>query len=120
MVLAALRKAFWTRKPDNGLIPHSDRGSPYASDDYQPARKPLGMTCSMSRKANCLDNAVVERFFRSLKSEGTPHYQFKNHHQAQPVGMDYIVMFYHSNRLHSYLGYQSPMQFEKQYFDKAA
>lgn len=111
-VLEALRKAFWARKPDKGLLPHSDLGSQYTKDDYQQALKQFGMTCSMSRKANCLDIAVVERFFRRLKCECTHHYQFKNHHQAQQVVIVYLVMFYHSNCLHSYLGYQSPRQFE--------
>jgi len=118
LVLEALGKAFWTRKPDKGLIHHSDRGSQYASNDYQRELKQFGMTCSMSRKANCWDNAVVERFFRSLKSECTHHHLFENRKQAQQTVIDYITMFYNSNRLHSYLGYQSPMQFEKQYFDK--
>ncbi|MEE8056933.1 MAG: IS3 family transposase [Pseudomonadales bacterium] len=120
LVLEALRKAFWARKPEKGLLHHSDRGSQYASDAYQAELKQFGMTCSMSRKANCLDNSVVERFFRSLKSECTHHYQFANAQQAEQVVRDYILMFYNSHRLHSYLGYQSPMQYEKQYFDKAA
>ncbi len=120
LVLEALRKAYRARKPDKGLLHHSDRGSQYASDDYQQALKQFGMTCSMCRKANCWDNAVVVRLFRSLKSECTNHYLFLNNKQAQQVVMDYIVMFYHSNRLHSYLRYQCPRQFEKQYLDKAA
>ena len=119
-VLEALRKAYRARKPDQGLLPHSDRGSQYARDEDQQALKQFGMTCSMSRQANCLDNAVVERFFRSLKSVCTHHCQFDNHNQAQQGVMDYLVMFYHSHRLHSFWGDQSPMQFEKQYFDKAA
>ncbi len=120
LVLEALRMAYRARNPDKGLIHHSDRGSQYASDAYQQALNQLGMICSMSRKGNCWDNAVVERFFRSLKSECSDHYWFENHKQAQQTVMDYITLFYNSNRLHSYLGYQSPMQFEKQYFDKAA
>ncbi len=69
LVLEALRMAYRARNPDKGLIHHSDRGSQYASDAYQQALNQFEMTCSMSRKGNCWDNAVVERFFRSLKSE---------------------------------------------------
>ena len=120
LALEALRKAFWSRKPDKDLIHHSDRGSQYASIEYQKTLKQFGMVCSMSRKANCYDNAVVERFFRSLKSEDTHHYLFETRRQARQVVSDYILMFYNSTRLHSYLDYQSPMQYEKQYFEKAA
>ena len=113
LVLEALRNAFCTHKPDKGLIHHSDRGSQFASHDYQDELKKLGMICSMSHKGNCWDNAVVERFFRSLKSECTHHYRLEEPQHARQVVMDYIMMFYNSKRLHSYLGYQSPMQFEK-------
>lgn len=118
LALQALTKAFWARKPDKGLIHHSDRGSQYASDAYQQTLEQFGMACSMSRKANCWDNAVVERFFCSLKSESTDHYLFETHRQTRQIVSEYIIMFYNSHRLHSYLGYQSPMQYERQYFDK--
>jgi transposase InsO family protein len=116
----ALNKAFKLRKPEQGIIHHSDRGCQYTSGLYQQALSHLGMLSSMSRAGNCYDNAVVERFFRSLKSECTSHYLFETRGQAKQVVIDYILMFYNSNRLHSYLGYQSPMQYEQAYLKKAA
>ena len=120
LALEALRMAWWSRKPGKGLIHHSDRGSQYASNEYQRELEKFGMICSMSRKGNCWDNAVAERFFRSLKSERV---DFKNYRTRDEATMDiinYIVMFYNSYRLHSYLGYQSPVAHEKQNLAKAA
>ena len=120
LTLEALRMAWWSRRPGKGLIHHSDRGSQYASHEYQKELTNYGMICSMSRKGNCWDNAVMERFFRSLKSERVDHKVYSTRKEARVDIIDYIVMFYNSNRLHSYLNYQSPIEFEKADVAKAA
>ena len=109
----ALRMALLIRKPDRGLIHHSDRGSQYAGQDYQALLSEYGMICSMSRKGNCWDNAVAERFFRSLKSDQTEHRRYATREEAKKDVIDYIEMFYNSRRYHSYLGYVSPAEYEK-------
>jgi transposase InsO family protein len=109
----ALAMAISRRRPKSGLMHHSDRGCQYASYDYQRCLKELGITVSMSRKGNCWDNAVMERFFGSLKSERTDHKMYQTREEAKTDIVDYIEMFYNSERLHSTLGYISPMQFEK-------
>ncbi len=111
--LEALRMAWWSRKPGKGLIHHTDRGSQYCSGQYQNELKRYNMVCSMSRKGNCWDNAVAERFFRSLKSERTDYRRYATRYEASQDIIDYISMFYNSRRLHSYLGYLSPIEFEK-------
>ncbi len=122
LVKDALAMAVGHRHPPPGLLHHSDRGSQYASEAYRLELEKYGMTASMSRKGNCWDNAVVERFFRSLKTELTDHTLYLTRAEARRDIIDYIEMFYNSNRLHSYLGYQSPAEFEEQYwnFQKAA
>lgn len=112
LVKQALTMALWRRKPKAGLIHHSDRGSQYACPKYQALLAEYGMVPSMSRKGNCWDNAVVERFFRSLKSERTDHRLYPTRAEAKGDVIDYIEMFYNSRRRHSYLGYVSPMEFE--------
>jgi putative transposase len=112
LVKDALTMAVWRRKPKPGLIHHTDRGSQYAGKVYQRELKKYGMICSMSRKGDCWDNAVVERFFRSLKTERTNHRLYRNREEAKRDVIDYIEMFYNSCRLHSYLGYTSPNEFE--------
>ena len=112
MVLDALAMAYWQRKPAKGLLHHSDRGSQYASCEYQKQLNHFGMTASMSRKGNCWDNAPTERFFRSLKSERLTACRFDTRKQAKNEILDYIT-FYNSIRLHSTLGYLSPMAYEK-------
>ncbi len=102
------------------IIHHSDRGSQYASHEYQRELKNYGIIPSMSRKGNCLDNAVAERFFRSLKSERVNLNEYSTRKHAVIYVLDYIVMFYNSNRLHSYLGYKSPSEFEAFELTKAA
>jgi len=97
-----------TRQP--GLLHPSDRGSPYASGAYQHQLQAAQMGYSMSRKGNCDDNAVVERVFRSLKGDGLP----EPPRQASLLVLDYLEMFYSSQRLHSTLDYQSPNAFEAQ------
>lgn len=98
---------------------HSDRGSQYASDDYQALLARLGMVCSMSRKGNCWDNSPMERFFRSLKHERLNWLNMVDCRAARLEVVDYIT-WYNSQRLHSALGYVTPIQYEKQFFGKIA
>ena len=119
LVLDALAMAYWQRKPSKGLLHHSDRGSQYASHEYQRQLQFYGMTASMSRKGNCWDNAPTERFFRSLKSERLTACRFVTRNQAKNEILDYIT-FYNSIRLHSTLGYLSPMAYEKEQYLKVA
>jgi putative transposase len=109
----ALQMAFGRRQPEAGLLHHSDRGSQYASCDYQNALKKMGVVVSMSRKGNCWDNAVMERFFGSLKSERTDQMNYLTREEAKADIINYIEMFYNSQRLHSTLGYLTPLQFEQ-------
>jgi putative transposase len=113
LVRDALLMAIWRRKPGPGLIHHSDRGSQYACHAYQDLLKEHGMIPSMSRKGDCWDNAVIERFFRSLKSERSDHRRYLTREAAKQDVIHYIEMFYNSRRLHSYLGYVSPAEYEK-------
>jgi putative transposase len=119
LVLDALSMAYWQRKPPKGLLRHSDRGSQYACHDYQKQLNYYGMTASMSRKGNCWDNAPTERFFRSLKSERLTARRFVTRNEARNEILDYIT-YYNSIRLHSTLGYLSPMAYEKEPLLKAA
>jgi transposase InsO family protein len=102
------------RQPPPGLIVHSDRGSQYASDVHRALLTRHELLCSMSRKGNCWDNAVMERFFLSLKRERVWLRDYANQAEAQRDVADYIVNFYNSRRLHSKLGYQSPNAFERE------
>jgi transposase InsO family protein len=111
----ALMMAYWRRKPGKGLIHHSDRGSQYAGSDYQKLLNTYGMICSMSRKGDCWDNAVAESFFHSLKTEWTAEILYRTRGDARDDVIRYIEMFYNSNRLHSYLGYKNPNDFEKSF-----
>ncbi|WP_422463184.1 MULTISPECIES: IS3 family transposase [unclassified Endozoicomonas] len=118
--LEALRMAWGSRRrPGPAVLHHSDQGSQYASLDYQAQLMEYGMICSMSRKGNCWDNAVTERFFGSLKRERTDHYIFETRADVEAAVIDYIL-FYNNHRLHSYLDYVSPEDFEQQEFRKAA
>ena len=100
--------ALGRRQPTAGLLHHSDRGSQYACQAYQRLLADAGLCCSMSRKGECLDNAVAERFFGSLKRERTSHGQYATRQEARDDVIDYIEMFYNSKRLHSSLGYVRP------------
>lgn len=115
LVTEALSMAYWRRKPEKGLIHHSDRGSQYAGSDYQKLLESYAMTCSMSRKGNCWDNAVVESFFHNLKTEWTTGMLYHNRNDARKDVIHYIEMFYNSHRLHSFLEYKSPNDFEKNF-----
>jgi len=114
LVTSALHMAIGQRQPKPGLLHHSDRGSQYASAEYQQQLRDAKMIGSMSRKGNCYDNAVVERVFRSLKEEGFEDQPPDTRADATLNVIDYLVMFYNSQRLHSTLGYQSPNTFEAQ------
>jgi len=113
LVIESLLMAYWRRKPAKGLVHHSDRGCQYAGHDYQKLLDTYGMTCSMSRKGNCWDNAVVESFFHNLKTEWTADIIYRNRDEARGDVLQYIEMFYNSHRLHSTLGYKNPNGFEK-------
>jgi transposase InsO family protein len=112
LVCDALKMAIWQRRPDAGLIVHSDRGSQYASKAYRQLLKSQGFIGSMSRKGNCWDNAVAESFFGSLKQERVQWRNYQTRYEAQQDVMQYITMWYNRRRLHSYLGNMSPNQFE--------
>lgn len=112
LVCAALYMAICSRKPAAGLIVHSDRGCQYASAEYASLLRSHGLLASMSRKANCWDNAVMERFFLSLKMERVWQRDYANHGEARRDVADYIVGFYNSTRLHSTLNYCSPAKYE--------
>lgn len=120
LIRNALRMAIWRRQPAPGLIFHSDRGSQYCSNDFQKMLKMYGMISSMSRKGDCWDNAVAESFFGSLKTERVFFSIYKTREEARRDIIDYIEMFYNSNRRHSYLGYVSPKEFEKLWLLKKA
>jgi putative transposase len=111
LTLRALDVALHRRGPDAGLLHHSDRGSTYASADYRARLDAYGITCSMSRRGNCYDNAVAEAFFSSLKSELAD--RFTSGAEATRELFDYIEVFYNQRRRHSTLGYVSPAAFER-------
>lgn len=113
LVIRALLMAVNLRKPPPGLIHHSDRGSQYASYAYQALLKQYGMIGSMSRKGNCWDNAPVERFFSSLKREWTGDRLYRTREEAIADVREYVAVYYNSRRLHSTLGYATPMEYEK-------
>lgn len=115
LVNDALQMALGRRQPKPGLLHHSDRGVQYACADYQSALKAVGIIVSMSRKGNCWDNAVMERLWGSLKSERTEGRIYSTRSAAKADVIDYFEMFYNCKRLHSALGYLTPMQFENQF-----
>lgn len=113
LVCDALNMAIGHRKPAPGLVVHSDRGSQYASAEYQALLAKHGYVCSMSRKGNCWDNAVAERFFLNLKMERVWRRQYANHAEAGNDIAAYIVGFYNCERLNSVLGNLPPTVFER-------
>lgn len=113
LVEDALRQAIANRRPDTAnLLHHSDRGCQYTSSEYQRTLKTLNITCSMSRTGCCYDNAVMERFFWSLKHEWTKFESFADINDARSSVFEYIEAFYNSTRIHQTLGYRTPNQFE--------
>ena len=113
LVCDALTMAIWQRQPKAGLIVHSDQGVQYASHQYRRLLKLNGFIGSMSKKGCCWDNAVAESFFGSLKQERVHWRNYQTRYEAQQDILNYITMWYNSQRLHSYLDYQSPKDFEK-------
>ena len=120
LVLDALDQAYERRKPAQGLIHHSDRGSQYASEEYRERLTTYGMIGSMSRKGNCYDNACIESFHSTLKKELVYQTKFKTRKQAEKALYTYIEFDYNRLRLHSTLGYKTAHKFEQNYFKKAA
>ena len=113
LAVDALEMALRRRLPGAGLLAHSDRGSQYASDHYQRLLGQRGITCSMSRRADCWDNAPVESFFASLKRELVHDEKYTTREQAKASIFEYVEAFYNRVRLHSSLGFLSPEQFER-------
>ena len=113
LTLSALQMALDQRQPAPGLVHHSDRGVTYASSAYQGVLAMRGFRCSMSRKGNCWDNAVAESFFSTLDIECARGEAFSSRKSARREVLEYILGFYNSTRLHSYLGYRSPMEYER-------
>jgi putative transposase len=114
LALNALNMALGQRRVNADLIHHSDRGAQYLSDDYQALLKKHGIRCSLSGAGNCYDNAAIESFFSLLKRERINRVRYRTREQAQSDVFDYIERFYNRQRLHSYLGYISPVEFERQ------
>ena len=112
LVLDALRMALLRRQPGRGVLHHSDRGSQYAAEAFQKLLKDHGMTCSMSRKADCWDNAVVESFNATIKTELIHRTKWNTREEARAAIYNYIETWYNRKRLHSTLGYRSPADFE--------
>jgi putative transposase len=113
LVVDALEMALARRLPDAGLVAHSDRGSQYASEHYQRLLAGHGIVCSMSRRANCWDNAPMESFFASLKKELTRGESFATRAEARAELFEYIEVFYNRLRRNSSLGYLSPAEYER-------
>ena len=113
LVCEALRSAYGHRKPATGLIMHSDRGSQYASDTHRRLLSDYGMVQSMSRRANCWDNAAMESFFKTLKVERVHRLHYATRAHARLDIVNWIEGFYNRRRLHSSIGYQSPINAER-------
>ena len=112
LVIEALEMALKRRCPEAGLLHHSDRGSPYASEDYQEILQAHGITCSMSRSGDCFDNAVMEACFSTVKTElGGDRFETRAH--AKAALFEYLEAFYNQRRRHSSIGYLSPAVFEQ-------
>ena len=109
----ALLRAIWKRKPEAGVVVHSDRGSQFASFDYQGFLKEHGFIASMNRQGNCYDNAVMESFFHTLKMEHVYWCYYETRAAAESSLFNYIELFYNSYRRHSYLNYQNPAEYER-------
>ncbi|WP_233516794.1 IS3 family transposase [Paenibacillus curdlanolyticus] len=121
LVMGAFEAAYTTKMPKEGLIHHSDRGTQYTSKEYRAKLKACGMIASMSRRGNCYDNACIESFHSILKKEliyCSP--KFKSQQEAYTELYRYIEFFYNRKRIHSSLGYLSPVQFELQFYKKAS
>ena len=113
LVADALAMAVQQRLPAAGLLAHSDRGSQYASEHYRRLLATHGIECSMSRRANCWDNAPMESFFASLKKELVHHEDYQTREEAKASIFEYIEVFYNRQRRHSTLGFKSPAEYEQ-------
>jgi putative transposase len=120
LTLEALDRALLERRPQAGLLHHSDRGSQYASYEYQKKLKQRGVVPSMSRKGNCWDNAPAESFFSTLKREAIPDEGFVTRDQARAALFDWIEVVYNRSRRHSSVGHVSPAAYEAKRQEKAA
>ena len=120
LALDALTMALRHRQPRPGLVHHSDRGSQYASGDYQAVLEASGVVCSMSRRGNCWDNAVAESFFSTLKIELAHDADWTTHAEARADVAEYLEIFYNTQRRHSVLDYLSPVAFERQHEENLA
>ncbi len=113
LVSDALLMALWRRGKPDELLHHSDQGSQYTSEDFQRLLRDHGIVCSMSRRGDCWDNAAMESFFSSLKTERTSRKHYATRDEARADVFDYVERFYNPRRRHSTLGYLSPVQFEQ-------
>lgn len=113
LVVDALMMAVWRRGKPVSLVHHPDQGSQYTSEDFQRHLAEPGITCSMSRRGDCWDNAAMESFFSSLKMARCHRRQYRNRDEARSDVFDYIERFYNPQRCHSTLGYLSPVEFEE-------
>ena len=113
LVTDALIMAIWRRGKPDSLLHHSDQGSQYTSEQFQRLMADHGITCSMSRSGNVWDNAAMESFFSSLKTERTARKVYRTRDDARADVFDYIERFYNPRRRHSTLGYMSPVEFEE-------
>lgn len=120
LALAALKMALGRRCPPSKLLHHSDQGTQYASAAYQQELRAHGILCSMSRRGNCWDNAVVESFFATLKAELIELRSWPTRREARDATAEYIEVFYNSHRLHSSLSYRTPLECEKEFTLTAA
>ena len=118
LVLGALQMAIQRRRPAAGLLHHSDRGSQYASHDYKVLLDAHQLQVSMSRTGNCYDNAMMESFFATLKVECVADQVFTNRAEAKTVLFEYIELYYNRQRMHSSLGYLTPVEFEQAYYGR--
>lgn len=114
LVTEALMMAIWRRGKPDALLHHSDQGSQYTSEQFQRLIADNGVTCSMSRSGNVWDNAAMERFFSSMKTERIGRMTYRTRNHAKADAFDYIERFYNPTRRHSTLGYLSPIDFEQQ------
>lgn len=120
LAMQALRSAYWRKKPKAGLLHHSDRGSQYCSAAYRALQASYGMVTSMSRRGDCWDNAPMESFFGTLKTESLHHHRFKTRQEAKAVVFEYIEVFYNRIRRHAKIGNFSPAAFAAQFDNQQA
>ena len=120
LVANALKMALGSRIPEKGMLHHSDRGSQYASHSYRNLLEKNGITCSMSRRGECYDNAVAESFFGTLKTELIYRKSWPDRHVVRSAIHEYIEVYYNRKRRHSTLGYSSPVEFEAHYYSGSA